>query len=413
VPRDCLVTALLPPAVGGTEVLVWRLFADDRDLAVVSGLGPPPPVPDSDGVYTNLSGATLSLPYPRLRGYRYGLGPLLGAYATAWLAAALPRVIRFLKALDVRHVVSIPHSGPFALLGLFAARHLGLAHTLYVLDAWEEATMGSVELKLSRLGLRIAAGMPRSRLAAVSPALVAHYRASYGFRDCVWIPNPAPIAAELCAPEETTPQPTVVFSGGIKPFNSDAVRCVVRALRYCKVVNKLIITGPSFRFGDVLRDTGELHDGVECRMASRKQLAVIQREAAVLLIATNVDDTSITSRGYLPGRLPEYVAADRPILLIGPEESDAARAVRHWQLGLTTSSQNDRRIAEMLDELALGSLNRCGSPPNSPRAAFLEVFSREEARRRLLGGPPPTLTHSAAALAASFEHPTGRATTVP
>ena len=56
----------------------------------------------------------------------------------------------------------------------------------------------------------------------------------------------------------------------------------------------------------------------------------MQREASVLLVATNVVDDSLAGLGYMPGRLPEYVAAGRPILLIGPESSEAARAVRHW-----------------------------------------------------------------------------------
>jgi hypothetical protein len=59
----------------------------------------------------------------------------------------------------------------------------------------------------------------------------------------------------------------------------------------------------------------------------------------------------------------------------------------------------------MLDELALRGLNRATSPSDSPRAAFLEVFSKAEARRRLLGGPEHALTPTATALAASFEVP--------
>jgi hypothetical protein len=403
VPRDCLVTALLPPAVGGTEVLVWRLFAGTQDLAVVSGTVPARD-PKGDDVYTRLVAPTLALRYPRLRGYRYGLSPLLGAYATAWLAAALPRVIRFLKSHDIRHVVSIPHNGPFALLGLLAARHLGIAHTLYVLDAWEESGAGPIELKFVKWGLRIASRMPRSRLAAVSPALAAHYRDRFAFRECFWVPNPAPLAAELSVSDvNVTPLPTAVFTGGVKPFNVDAIRSLVRAVRHCSVVKNLIITGPSYRFSETLAATGELHDRVEFRMASRQEVAVIQRAAAVLLIATNVDDASVTARGYLPGRLPEYVAADRPILCVGPEDSEATRAVRHWQLGLTTASQDEHRLAAMLDDAARTGVNRKPGPPDSPRAAFLELFSRDEARRRLLAKPAHALTPSAAALTASFE----------
>ena len=37
--RTGLVTAMLPPDVGGTQVVVWRLFKDDPGVVVVSGAG--------------------------------------------------------------------------------------------------------------------------------------------------------------------------------------------------------------------------------------------------------------------------------------------------------------------------------------------------------------------------------------
>ncbi len=395
------MTALLPPNVGGTEILVWRLFQDLGHLAVVSGAPAGTPSAPSE-LYSPLKAPTLSVAYPRLRGYRYGLAPLLGAYSTAWLAARLRPVVRFLAEQRVEHVISIPHHGPFALLGLMAARRLGLPHTFYILDAWEEASTGPLERRLIQLGLRLAGRMPDSRVAAVSPALAEHYGATYGFRDRVWIPNPAPLPEELPT-HDVKPQPFVLFSGGIKPFNSDAVRCVIRALPHCRVTQKIVISGPSSGFAETLRTHGELHDRVEFTMGSRTDVAVTQRRAAVLLVATNVDDRSQTSVGYLPGRLPEYVAAGRPVLLVGPAQSDAARAVRHWHLGSTTNSRNEKELAEILDSLTAESMSDASSAARPFRDMFLEVFSRQEARRRLLGGPPGALSPEAAKLASEFE----------
>jgi hypothetical protein len=392
-----LVTALLPPALGGTEILVWRLFGGDADVAVVAGADAPAGGP-ADDLYRPLEGPTLALPYPRLRGYKYGLAPVLGAASAAWLAAQTPRVARFLRARGVSQVVSIPHNGPFALLGFFAARALGLEHTFYVLDAWEDASTSPLERALIRRVLGWAARAPRSRLAAVSPALADHYRRTYGFADAQWIPNPTPLPVEVPR-VDVAPRRTAVLSGGIKTFNEEAVRTLIRAIPRCKVVERLIVTGPAARFDETLRARGEWHDRVEFKMASREEVAVIQREAAVLVVATNVDDRTLTSKGYLPGRLPEYVAARRPVLLVGREDSEAARAVRHWKLGLTTASRDEGELAAMLDQLA-------SEPPGAEpaeRAAFLETFSRDEARRRLLRTSAAARTGFAAELAARFE----------
>jgi hypothetical protein len=398
--RVGLVTALLPPQLGGTNILVWRLFQGRPDTFVVSGLERG--IAPATDLYRELDAPTLHLPYPRLRGYKLGLAPLLGAAAMTWLAARLPRVIAFFREHRVDHIVSIPHNGPFALLGLMAARLLGLRHTFYILDAWEESSTGPLERKVIELGLRRAGRLPRSRVATVSPALLRHYRTAFGFREGVWIPNPAPLPLED-PPDDVRVKPVVLFSGGIKPFNEAAIRCAARAIRRCEVAQTLVVMGPSFAFSETLRAHGELHDRVEFKMASRVEVAVAQREAAVLLITTNVGSTSQTSIGYLPGRLPEYVAARRPILSIGPEESDAARAVRHWHLGRTTDSQDEAEIAALFDALAREAL---GAPEDLARPfhdRFLELFSVAEARRRLVGGGPCALSPEAAQLAADFE----------
>ena len=179
-------------------------------------------------------------------------------------------------------------------------------------------------------------------------------------------------------------------------------------MRRCTVARKLIITGPGFRFGETLRSWGAGYDHVECLMGTREEVAAIQRRAAVLLIATNVADSSLTARGYLPGRLPEYVAAGRPILLIGPATSDAWRAINHWHLGRTLASQETAAIAEAIDDLTRESIEgarRRGSDDFD--ALFLEVFSRDEARRRLLDGPElqTPLSARAVSLAGDFEQP--------
>jgi hypothetical protein len=167
----------------------------------------------------------------------------------------------------------------------------------------------------------------------------------------------------------------------------------------------LILTGHSAGIVDALRAPGDAADRIEVRLCSAPEIAALQRQASVLLIATNVDDASQTSLGYLPGRLPEYVATRRPILLIGPEESDASRAVRHWRLGPTITSQDEIAIAALLDQLASQGGNEESTQPATGRDLFLEVFSRHEARRRLLGEAGAPLSDAAAALAVEFERP--------
>jgi hypothetical protein len=247
--------------------------------------------------------------------------------------------------------------------------------------------------------------MPRSRLAVVSPTLGAHYRRAFGFGDVTWIPNPGPLPGEqITSASQANATCFALFTGVIKPFNIEALRLVMRSLRECRVVGKLVITGHASisSFADPLRPGPD--DRIECRLCSPAEISALQRQAAVLLVATNVDDRSQTALGYLPGRLPEYVSTRRPILLLGPADSDAARAVRHWHVGETTASRDERELAKLLDACALRAINPPLEANLTRHDLFLEVFSRGEARRRLLGETPDEpLSSAAATLAASFE----------
>ena len=70
------------------------------------------------------------------------------------------------------------------------------------------------------------------------------------------------------------------------------------------MIQKLIVTGQSVGFADSLEAPADVSERVESRLCSPEEISVLQAQAAVLLIATNVDDTSQTALGYLPGRLP-------------------------------------------------------------------------------------------------------------
>jgi hypothetical protein len=88
--------------------------------------------------------------------------------------------------------------------------------------------------------------------------------------------------------------------------------------------------------------------------------------------------------------------------VLGREDSEAARAVRHWGIGRTASGQDERELPALLDAVTSEGLN--------PRAAqkvqrdlFLEIFSRGEARHRLLGDVAPAASRAARELASTFE----------
>ncbi len=75
----------------------------------------------------------------------------------------------------------------------------------------------------------------------------------------------------------------------------------------------------------------------------RNRTLALQRAADTLLVITEGADR----RSVATGKLFEYLAAGRPILVLG-EETEAARIVKETKAGSVTSAVDSRAIAEAI-----------------------------------------------------------------
>ncbi|MBD0777662.1 glycosyltransferase family 4 protein [Maribacter sp. ANRC-HE7] len=89
-----------------------------------------------------------------------------------------------------------------------------------------------------------------------------------------------------------------------------------------------------------LRDHTELLGYV-----SHEEAVSLQQESQVLLL---VEIDSHETKGILPGKLYEYMAAGRPILGIGPEGWDAARIIADTHSGISFGYDDENKLKDVL-----------------------------------------------------------------
>jgi glycosyltransferase involved in cell wall biosynthesis len=94
----------------------------------------------------------------------------------------------------------------------------------------------------------------------------------------------------------------------------------------------------------------------------RPRALALQRAANALLVVTE----GSTRRSVATGKLFEYLAARRPILVLG-EETEAARIVLEADAGRATSASDPRAIAGALRALV-------DDPPPAPEADAVERY---------------------------------------
>ncbi|MCI5080279.1 MAG: hypothetical protein MRY78_01235, partial [Saprospiraceae bacterium] len=102
---------------------------------------------------------------------------------------------------------------------------------------------------------------------------------------------------------------------------------------------------------------------------NRDEALNLMAASPVLLLLLNQQDNA---KGRIPGKLFEYLATRRPILVLGPTNSDVAKIVRETNSGYCCEYNDTEGIREVLQQLytayANGSLK-------APRKGNIEQFS--------------------------------------
>jgi pantothenate synthetase len=83
-----------------------------------------------------------------------------------------------------------------------------------------------------------------------------------------------------------------------------------------------------------------------------EQIMVEQQSASLLLLSINnygaAEDQFFSSKATLTGKLFEYLAAQRPILMIGPDDGQAANVVRQSIAGYVANFQDSMNMMNIL-----------------------------------------------------------------
>jgi len=111
----------------------------------------------------------------------------------------------------------------------------------------------------------------------------------------------------------------IVFTGMINSAQRDAIRNMVDALKLPGMENiKLILYTRADV--DLLKQTGISGENVILRYALPEEIPIIQKKADILFLPLAFNSSMPTLiKTAMPGKLPEYLAAGRPILVHAPK----------------------------------------------------------------------------------------------
>jgi glycosyltransferase involved in cell wall biosynthesis len=269
--------------------------------------------------------------------------------AVSWLPFALPRAARLARAADC--VVTTAPARSAHLIGLALARR-GLPWVADFRDGWRFEDqrpswalpgLDRVDAALERAVARTAGacvGVTRPISEDLRERLGAHAETITNGFD----PEDPDLAAPAVQPGGGPH--TVVHTGSLAYGGRDPAPVVdaVHRLRAAGADVELLFAGP-VSAGERAAIEGRGEGARALGSLPRPQALALQRTAGTLLLITGDHQASIAT-----GKLYEYFAAGRPILVLG-ERSEAARLVREAGAGLATSASDPEQIAAALQEL--------------------------------------------------------------
>ncbi|MGS4344415.1 glycosyltransferase family 4 protein [Myroides odoratus] len=126
-----------------------------------------------------------------------------------------------------------------------------------------------------------------------------------------------------------------------------------------KAISELRRENPAFKAAFELKLIGKISEDILNTLAEFKLLectdnrgyvenqeALRQMRASQVLLLVEID--SDDTRAIIPGKLFEYMAAERPILAIGPEESDFFEIIQQTNVGRNALYSEKDKISEIL-----------------------------------------------------------------
>lgn len=218
---------------------------------------------------------------------------------------------------------------------------------------------------------------------ALSEALAHRYSVQ-----TIVIPNPCGEQALSQTPEvgwpACAPEISIAYTGAIYHANLDALRNLALAISTPDLANMRLHVYTS-QPQSVLRDQDIKADVVFHAHLPPESICEVQRRADVLYLPlafespiTEVIHTSA------PGKMGDYLATGRPILVHAPTESFVSRYFREHNCGVVVDSNSPNAVAEALKRIATDSSLRQVIGENareSARADFDPALARQTLRR--------------------------------
>ena len=397
--KFALLTDALPPLWSGQALVIERLLGrlDASDYCLISRFRPA--ATDGAPDERRLPARQYYLPWePLLRGSQFGLARFQNP-SVYTLASRMSgrRIARLLRREGCRAVVACTDNLLDLPAGYFASRAARVPFYAYIFDDYGRKWLPPAESAFARhiepRVLRGAAG-----IIVPNEFMRDELRARYDVESVI-IHNPCDVASyeQLAAAPDgeddngnrrargavSSPEGfRIVYTGAVYDAHYDAFRNLLAALDLLPPdAHAKLRVYTSFKPEDLIAQG--LKGAVEYHPhGDPQEMPRLQREAAALFLPLSFDSPyPELVRTSAPGKLGEYLAARRPVLVHAPADSFVSWYFRYHECGLVVDERDPAKLAGAIESLRRDDSLRARLSRNAWARAVAD-FSVDVARRR-------------------------------
>jgi glycosyltransferase involved in cell wall biosynthesis len=349
--RVAIVSHILPPTWSGQAMILARLLrgfsTDDYVLVRTMNLS----FVDDDAYEQPLPAKTFRLPetfVPAGPGASWGRLGARSLARTLWSRArGIVRIVRrercsAVVACSGGDMLDIP-------AGWLGARLARVPYYPYFFDRWSQQSMGSPERRrfAERWERRIVAGA--DAVIVPNEFLARELEHSLGARTAV-VHNACAVPDDVGAPPPARDPAQIAYTGAVYAANHDTFRNLIASLSRLPRASRIDIY--TAQTAADLETAGIVGPVRRHAHLPADEIRRVQADADILFLPLAFDSPFPSLiRTSSPGKMGEYLAAGRPILVHAPPDSFIADYFRRHGCGVVVDRLDPDELARRLDEL--------------------------------------------------------------
>ncbi len=345
--KTLLISHTLPPVNIGVSFLIYRIFKYfDKDKYIVLTTKP------KDSSMNSGDRLKCNYYYSSARSIHDGYNRLSSIMEWLDCIKIVLDTIKIYRKENINSILVFPEVGNDILAAYLLHKILKLPLSIYFFDCYSAAQSSLIRKKLAPIIEKYAIRSAKA-VFVMSEALNDHYKNMYGVESVV-LPHPVDLEKyEEIIVEETimvSKKEKVVYTGMIYEAHYDAVKNMADSVDEMDDVEFHIYTRRDY---DALKKRGIIgKNTVYHGLVSEKDIPRIQKEADVLFLPLAFDSPyPVIIRTASPGKLPEYLAAARPILVHAPKDSYISWYARKNGWGHVVDVLDREKLKEAIKKL--------------------------------------------------------------